>query len=464
MMLRVFGCVARACGVFALAFALVGAAWGAEVATSMSTGVPGLPPLPGGAGGSSVPLLPVGAVPPAGGPALAPLAKPVGSRIDLRFVPVAQVVDLIYGDVLNTPYVLSPDVLADARPVSFRFDRGSEDLPDMVRGFLRSLGYEVTVRDGVAYVGKADAAAADRQVFVYAPKYRNADYLSRLLAPVLSGRFTQNRAVSAPQGAKETRDAPPTSAAGMVDQSADELVYVGESRDIELLKQLLPQIDTPVGNVSVRAWVYEVTDTGTNKTAFQLAMSLLGGRVGASLNIGSVGTSDNAIRLSAAGFDAALSALNSDSRFKVLTSPNLRVQSGESASLNVGESVPVIGSVSYPSAGGAPVQSVQYEAAGVIFQVRPVVKRDVIDLRLVEEISSFVNTTTGVNNSPTKQTRKVESSFSLADGDVLIVGGLTQDQSARATSGLSFLPRWLAAHSSSTQKSEILLLLQVRKL
>jgi len=379
-------------------------------------------------------------------------------------VPVAQVVDMIYGDVLDTPYVLSPDVLSDARPVSFRFDRTRGDLREVVGGFLRSLGFEVTMRDGVAYVSKADSAAAERETFVYAPRYRNADYLSRLLAPVVSGRFVQNRPVSAPEGSKETHDVPPSSAAGMVDQSADQLVYVGDSRQIELLKQLLPQIDTPVGNVSVRAWVYEVTDTGANNTAFQLVMSILGGRVGASLNVGSVSATDNAIRLSAAGFQAALAALNSDSRFKVLTSPNLRVESGQSASLNVGESVPVIGSVSYPSAGGAPVQSVQYQDAGVIFKVKPTIKRDVIDLQLDEEISSFVNTTTGVNNSPTKNTRKVESSFSLADGDVLLVGGLTQDQSTQATSGLSFLPRWLAAHSSSTQKSEILLVLQVTKI
>ncbi|WP_442807954.1 type II secretion system protein GspD [Trinickia soli] len=446
------GVVYVAAGALLLAWLEPGAAFGDELGV-----VPPLPPLPVSTlARASSPRSPL---------PLAPLPRPVGSRIDLRFVPVAQVVDLIYGDVLNTPYVLSPDVLADDRPVSFRFDRSHGDLGAVVDDFLHSLGFQVTLRDGVAYVSKADRAAADRETFVYAPMYRDADYLSRLLAPIVSdGRFTQNRAVAASEGAKESHDVPPSSAAGMVDQSADELVYVGKSSDVELLKRLLPQIDTPIGDVSVRAWVYEVTDTGQNNTAFELALSLLGGRVGASLNVGSVGAGDNAIRLSAGGLQAALSAFNSDSRFKVLTSPNLRVESGQSARLNVGESVPVVGSVSYPSSGGAPVQSVQYQDAGVIFQVKPTVKRDVIDLHLVEEISSFVNTTTGVNNSPTKQTRKVESSFGLSDGDVLLVGGLRQDESTRATSGLSFLPRWMAGHSGSKRETEILLLLQVRKI
>jgi type II secretory pathway component GspD/PulD (secretin) len=88
----------------------------------------------------------------------------------------------------------------------------------------------------------------------------------------------------------------------------------------------------------------------------------------------------------------------------------------------------------------------------------------VIDLQLDEEISSFVNTTTGVNNSPTKNTRKVESTFGLADGDVLLIGGLTQNQDTVVNLSLSFLPRWMAGRTSAKSKSEIRLLLQVRRL
>ncbi|MDQ7982423.1 type II secretory pathway protein [Paraburkholderia sp. SARCC-3016] len=370
------------------------------------------------------------------------LPRMSGSSIDLRFVPVAQGVDLIYADLLQAPYVIDPDVLADSQPVSVLFDRTQGDVRVFLSSFLDSLGYSVTDRNGVAYIEKSKLSKdeADQQTFVYAPKYRDADYLSRIVSPVVRGRFTENRSVAAPEGAKVASDVPATSAAGLIDQSADVLVFVGSAREVAVLGKLLPQLDTPVANVSVRAWVYEVTDTGTNNSAFQLAMSVLDGRVGASLNVGSISGTDNAIRLSVGGFNAALSALNSDSRFKVLTSPNLRVRSGDTASLNVGESVPVIGSVSFPSSTAAPVQSVVYQDAGVIFQVKPTVKRDAINLQLVEEISSFANTTTGVNNSPTKNTRKVESSFSLADGDVLLIGGLTQDQDTHANSGLSFLP------------------------
>ncbi len=395
---------------------------------------------------------------------LMPLPKVDASRVDLRFVAVARVIDLLYADVLRIPYVLDPAVLSDKRLVSFRFDKSQGDVRAFLGQFLGSLGYGVRQRDGVDYVYRLDTKNQDEDAFVYEPKYRNADYISRLLAPMFRGNFTANRSISALPGAEISADVPVRSAAALLDQATDLLVFVGSAREVAMLKKLLPQIDTAVGQVAVRAWVYEVTEQTDNNSAFQLALSLLGGRIGASIGAGSVGDSPNVIRLRAGGFEAAIAALNSDSRFKVVTSPNLRVRSGQTARLNVGQSVPVVGSVSYPSATASPVQSVQYQDAGVIFQVQPTVKARAIDLTVTEEISDFVRTTTGVNNSPTKNTRKLESSFSVEDGDAVLIGGLTQDKATRIDSGLSFLPSWMKGHSSDGSRTEILLLLQVQKL
>lgn len=106
----------------------------------------------------------------------------------------------------------------------------------------------------------------------------------------------------------------------------------------------------------------------------------------------------NALRLHSGMLDAAITALDSDSRFHVVTSPNLRVYSGKHGRLNVGQSVPVISSVSYPGSSGAPVQSVDYQDAGVIFDVVPTVKGDITDADVTVEISDFEKTSTGVNS------------------------------------------------------------------
>ena len=61
------------------------------------------------------------------------------------------------------------------------------------------------------------------------------------------------------------------------------------------------------------------------------------------------------VRLVKGGFDVAVSKLASDNRFNLVSSPSLRVSSGESARVVVGQDVPVLGAVTVP-ANGAPVQ------------------------------------------------------------------------------------------------------------
>jgi type II secretory pathway component GspD/PulD (secretin) len=387
--------------------------------------------------------------------------------VDLRFVNVAQVIDLVYADMLQSQYVIAPEVLADTRTVSFRFDRAKGDIRDVLSDFLTSLGYGVANKNGVDYVFKRkddDKAEPDKQAFVYTPKYRTADYLARLVQPLFNGQFTTNRAVPAPAGSRSRGDAPPTSAAAMVDQSSDTMVFLGSAKEIAMLKSVLQQVDVKTGEVAIRAWVYEVSTENDRTTGFQLAASILGGRLGISLGAGTVDDNANALRLHTGFLDAAIAALDSDSRFHVVTSPNLRVASGRHGRLNVGQSVPVVDSVSYPNSSAAPVQSVTYQDAGVIFDVLPTVKDGVIDTDVTVEISDFQKTSTGVNNSPTKNTRKLETSVALHDGELVVMGGLSEGKDSHVTSGIRWLPSFMDGVSSGASRSDIVLVLQVQSI
>ncbi len=398
---------------------------------------------------------------------MVPLKMGNAKSVDLRFVNVAQVIDLVFADMLQSQYVIAPEVLADTRTVSFRFDRAKGDIRDVLGEFLASLGFGLVTKNGVDYVFKRkddDKAEPDKQAFVYRPKYRTADYLARLVQPLFNGQFTMNRAVPAAAGSRARADAPPTSAAAMVDQSSDTMVFLGSVKEIAMLKSVLPQVDTKTGEVAIHAWVYEVSTENDRTTGFQLAASILSGRLGISLGAGTVDENANALRLHTGFLDAAIAALDSDSRFHVVTSPNLRVASGKHGRLNVGQSVPVIDSVSYPNSSAAPVQSVTYQDAGVIFDVQPTVKDDVIDTDVTVEISDFQKTSTGVNNSPTKNTRKSETSMTLRDGEVVVMGGLSQGKDSTVTSGIRWLPSFMDSRSVSGIRSDIVLVLQVQKI
>ncbi|WP_330996582.1 hypothetical protein [Burkholderia pseudomultivorans] len=146
-----------------------------------------------------------------------------------------------------------------------------------------------------------------------------------------------------------------------------------------------------------------------------------------------------------------------------MSDPHVRVVSGERVRLNVGAQVPTLGSISYQGQSGTPVQSVEYQDAGLIFDVQPVVLGDAIQVRLSEQLSSFVATTTGVNNSPTKNTREMSTVVNMKDGEVIVLGGLVQDQDTSSRNSIGWLPRFLDGKSGSKGRTEVLLVLQVSK-
>lgn len=254
-------------------------------------------------------------------------------------------------------------------------------------------------------------------------------------------------------------------AAGMVkaeEAPAAERVIVGSRDEVAMLRKAVPELDTAPGEVVVRGWVYEVTNTDSTNSAWSIAAKVLGGQL--RISNGDTSSDSSAMRFTGPGIDAAISALNADSRFKVISSPDVRIASGERVRLNVGQQVPTQSSVSYQGSSGTPVQSITYQDAGLIFDVEPTVMRDSIELRVHEEISDFVPTKTGVDTSPTKNTRQLQTVTRLTDGEVVVLGGLIQDRNATARSGYAWLPSFLDGRSSSKQRTEVLLVLQVQRI
>lgn len=62
---------------------------------------------------------------------------------------------------------------------------------------------------------------------------------------------------------------------------------------------------------------------------------------------------------------------------------------------------------------GSLIQTVQYKNTGVILKVRPVIHSgNQINLEVSQEVSAAQSTNTGVNTSPTIQTRKLDTKLS----------------------------------------------------
>lgn len=389
------------------------------------------------------------------------------TRFDFRALGIAQAVQLIYAEAMPGSYVIDPEVIRDERPVSFRYD-GVQPLQTFVTGFFDSLGLVVVRRGSVDYIGRKAVpvpVAPDEEVFVYRPRFRDGSYLVEMLGPLFKGAFTSKRSIrAAPGDASSGRAAPAGSAAAMIDRKSDAIVFSGSPVEVSRLRKLLTQVDDAPGDVLVRGVLYEVQTTNKDGSAFGLAVNLLGGKLGFSVGSVAAGPGDMLLSFKNKTIDAVLSVLATDSRFKAVSKPMLRVSSGGSGRFTVGQDVPVLGAVSYPGIGQPAVQSVTYQSSGVIFDVQPVIHGDSIDLSVMQQVSNFVSTSTGVSGSPTLIKREQKTDLSLLDGEIVVMGGLTDSKETSSSQRMSILPDFMRSKSSDTSTVEILLFLQITKL
>ncbi|MBJ7314363.1 type II secretory pathway protein [Rugamonas sp. CCM 8940] len=342
-----------------------------------------IPPPPGVGGVSQV----VGNVP-----------KPV--KVDFSGISLAQAVAVVYSEILRQPYVIDPAVLKDDRAVSFRFDAAKGDIKRFWRDFLDQMGMAVTVRGGGDFIALKRVvdqkdAEPDREPFIYRTKHRAVAYLVEMLSPLFkAGGFGLTRSVRASAGgavniggAGTAMSIPATSAAALIDQDADTLIFNGTAKEIATLERLLKQVDVAAGEVVIKAVVVEVTTGKTDGTAFSLVAHVLGGRLGVSVGSGSALT--NSVTFRAANIEAAVTALAADSRFKAVSTPRVRVKSGQQARLVVGQDVPTLGAVTIPQGGSQAVQSVDYRSSGVILGLSPTVRDEGVELLVDQQISDF---------------------------------------------------------------------------
>lgn len=405
-----------------------------------------------------------------------------GDQVSLVFerVPLMELARIAYSEIEKAPFILSPAALESSEVVSLSL-RGVDRKRAVseVDALIEGAGLVVARRNGVVWVGKAKSD--EESEFLYRPRYRSATYLADLLAPLFKpGAFGQQRniqsgltqmpiqAMKSPAGKNQAIPAqgPPvdsgTSAYSLIDKSPDVLLFKGTEREQARLKSILSTLDVPTPELLVKAVVFEVSTENREQSALSLALTLAGGKLGLTLGKAVAGEFSAVFR-STGGIEVVASALSSDRRFRVVSSPTLRVRSGSTARLTVGAETPVLAEAQMDR-NGNPVQSVEYRPSGVILDLKPNVREDVADLQINQQISNFIPTTTGVNGSPTLIKRELSTSVGISSEDILVLGGLDEEKSNEGGSWLSFLPRLFGASVSERGRSEVLLIMQAQRI
>jgi general secretion pathway protein D len=134
----------------------------------------------------------------------------------------------------------------------------------------------------------------------------------------------------------------------------------------------------------------------------------------------------------------ALNALSTITEVQLLATPRMLVLANDTATLEVGSSVPIITSSSSGiQANSLVVNSVDYRDTGVVLTVTPRVGANgEIYIDVQQEVSDVAATTTSDIDSPTIEQRKFHTQIAVESGQVVAIGGLIQTNRTKTQSGV----------------------------
>ncbi|VWX58137.1 General secretion pathway protein D [Burkholderiales bacterium 8X] len=136
------------------------------------------------------------------------------------------------------------------------------------------------------------------------------------------------------------------------------------------------------------------------------------------------------------GFLARL--LESNGEGNVLSTPNLLTLDNEEAKIVIGQNVPFV-TGQYTNTGSStntvnPFQTIERKDVGLTLRVRPQInENNTVKLSIFQEVSSVQASTVNNVNGPTTNKRSIESNVLVDDGNIIVLGGLLQDEYANST-------------------------------
>lgn len=297
------------------------------------------------------------------------------------------------------------------------------------------------------------------------------------LAPILEGYAVQADAAGRPAGA------PPVAPQGggdgktriIADKDTNALVITGSPKSMRAVKNVIAQLDIKRAQVLVEAVVADVSANKASQLGLDWAVfhperiaaagildpGTLGAVAAAASGnaLAAAGAIGNLTGLTAAGgrirdegtsFAVLLRALQGDGDTNILSTPTLVTMDNEEAEFSAGQEVPFL-TGSFSSTGGAsnvgttgvvnPFQTIERKDVGLTLRITPQINEgNSVTLKINLESSSIASGTAGGSNFITNK-RTLTNTVNVETGQVLVIGGLIDDQLTEQQTAVPFLSR-----------------------
>jgi general secretion pathway protein D len=240
------------------------------------------------------------------------------------------------------------------------------------------------------------------------------------------------------------------------DDNTNTLLISAPPEQIDLVQQMLEKLDVLPPQVFIRAIIAEVQLTRDTSLGFQWQSmgrtwgvyrdDVFTGDVGTGFELAAPGEETTPVGLFAtltgSEFQAVLTALTTDSKARVLSTPSVFTTNNEEAEINVSTKIPIPTGTFQSTTGSEAIStSIRYESVGIVLQVVPrVTQGDNVRMEVLVTVNEQgEGVDVGGVSYPSIRNRSANAIVNLQDGDTVVLGGLMRESISRSASRVPIL-------------------------
>lgn len=375
-------------------------------------------------------------------------------RLDKSATPITEIVELKYANAADLVQVLQG--LEKADPNNNNLPNNSLNLTsDKRNNAILITGEDVQRQRMKSLINRLDKPRAQTgNVRVVPLEYAEAKSVAETLTKVMA-----NLSKLGPGGKQENVAAATVEA----DEDTNSLLITASGDDLDSLLDVVARLDIRRAQVLIEAVIAEVGETAQKNLGIEWlfldsSKGVFGSSVRGGSKLGGVGQgalglegSDNSAeaigKLAGAlvgdpgqlfgvvgqnddnSFLALINALENQGETNILSTPSLLTMDNHEASFVVGKNIPILtGSSATTNGLSSPFQTIQRQDVGTKLTVTPQINEgNTILLTVAQEVSS-IDTSTPADQGFVTNQRKIETKVLASNGEIVVLGGLIEDQ------------------------------------
>ncbi len=259
------------------------------------------------------------------------------------------------------------------------------------------------------------------------------------------------------------------------DPNTNSVIIVGDPETAEMIRAMLSQLDRIPEQVMIETIIVEATLDASTKLGVEwdivngkfLGNSGVSGEGGTGFGLQTTPPAQGfSYTVSGGNIGGFLNALQTDEKFKVLSTPRIFTSNNVQAEINISQSVPFIVS-QREDVNGNFIFNYSFQDVGIVLTVTPrITSNGMVALDVVQTANDLQGFTEF--NAPIVNQRQAQTTVSVADGATIVLGGIMRSQVRSTTKkipllgDIPILGNLFKSTEKTEQKTELLVFLTPR--